>query len=482
VISGRDFAGLENGAEERNTAHNLAGPPWQLRDYVLKAESRHFGVRGPVRTRDLLVFLWLWLSGDVQLLASKAPVAVLAPPAAVVADPKILRVKIFPHEKSSKPHRRDTIRNIVRFEAPSDCLVYEGKTDQPGKTQKQLYRSSQFTIDARKDTLPLYIECATPARVVRAVGLPSFAYRGAFYVRARPEASAELEIINLVHIDDYLKSVVPSEVYSAWPMDTLKAQAVASRSYAMHHVGVVRSTRKDQVYDFDDTILYQAYTGIELENERTSHAVDTTSGEVLLHANNIIQAYYHADSGGTTESPEQVWASTIPYCQSRKEPEFPPDDLGGMWTQHFELPQLETVLRRKNILAAKQTIERLIVTPIGRTKAGRVKLITAVTPQGDRIPFPSKLLAKVVPSLPSYLFELHTKPGHTKSVEIVGRGSGHGVGLSQQGAARLAANLNWSYDKILKFYYSDVTLCDLETGTKGVLSCAAAAANISVAH
>ncbi|MGE0173506.1 MAG: SpoIID/LytB domain-containing protein [Oligoflexales bacterium] len=440
-----------------------------------------------MRISHILALLWFGLAGDGQLLASKSSIPLAPVPLIplsrpqVDTNPKIVRVKIFPHETHAKPHRIDVVRTKIKFQGSSACEVFAGKKDAAEKLPQLLYKATSFVIDGAKHKLPVYIDCPSPHRIVRFGDAPSFAYRGGFYVQRKAGTPADIEIINVVDVDDYLKGVVPSEVYSAWPMESLKAQAVASRSYALYHAKMARASKKDQLYDFDDTVVYQAYTGIELENERTSHAVDATNAEVLLYGDNIIQAYYHADSGGATESPEQVWHSSIPYCQSQTEPAFPAEQVASsVWTKQIEINSLERLLKQTKHLKPKQHIAKLLVTPFGKTKTGRVKTVTAVASDGSRIPFSSKLLRKVIPSLPSYLFEIAPSK-NMKSIEIVGKGSGHGVGLSQQGASRLAGNLGWSYEKILSFYYNDVTLCSLAKSGKPLASCSDTI-NVGLAH
>ncbi|HSM83786.1 MAG TPA: SpoIID/LytB domain-containing protein [Nodosilinea sp.] len=101
---------------------------------------------------------------------------------------------------------------------------------------------------------------------------------------------AGLMAVNFVLMHDYLSSVVGSEMYVDWPMEALKAQAVAARSYALvHHV---RHAKRP--YDLDNTQRYQAYLGIAKETNTTQAAVAGTTGEFISHNGGIVESLYAA--------------------------------------------------------------------------------------------------------------------------------------------------------------------------------------------
>ncbi len=99
-----------------------------------------------------------------------------------------------------------------------------------------------------------------------------------------------LTAVNFVLLHDYLSSVVGSEMYVNWPLESLKAQAVAARSYALvHHV-----RNASRPYDLDNTQRYQAYLGIGKETNTTQTAVVTTTGEFISHNGGIVESLYAA--------------------------------------------------------------------------------------------------------------------------------------------------------------------------------------------
>lgn len=121
-----------------------------------------------------------------------------------------------------------------------------------------------------------------------------------------------LTVINSLPLEEYLMGVVPSEMPSKWNVEAHKAQAIAARSYALANL----NKRGSRGYDLKDTPHDQAYGGASSETPQTTRAVLSTRGEVLTYDNKIIPAYYHASSGGKTNSAGEVWNHDLPYIQS----------------------------------------------------------------------------------------------------------------------------------------------------------------------
>src|SRR5690606_8349135 len=105
----------------------------------------------------------------------------------------------------------------------------------------------------------------------------------------------------------YLRGVVPSEMQANWPLEALKAQAIAARSYTL------TSLQPDSDYDICATVECQVYRGIAVEHERSDRAVLETAGLVLMHDGAFARTYYHSDSGGVVASSAEVWGESLPY-------------------------------------------------------------------------------------------------------------------------------------------------------------------------
>ncbi|MEM8810185.1 MAG: SpoIID/LytB domain-containing protein [Cyanobacteria bacterium P01_G01_bin.38] len=113
-------------------------------------------------------------------------------------------------------------------------------------------------------------------------------YRGRVLLLMREDG---LYAINYVMLNEYLYSVVGAEMSASWPIEALKAQAIAARSYALVH-NVRHGNRRD--YDLDDTTRYQAYKGVMTEANTTQAAVQSTAGEYISHNGGIVESLYAA--------------------------------------------------------------------------------------------------------------------------------------------------------------------------------------------
>ncbi len=125
-------------------------------------------------------------------------------------------------------------------------------------------------------------------------------YRGSFMVFLK---SGTLMLVNKLELEQYLYGVLPSEVSYSWEKEVLKAQAVAARSFAIYN----RLKNKTPEYDLDCSVASQVYSGRDVEAAPTNSAIDETAGEVLSYNGEVIQAFFHANSGGRTASSEEVW-------------------------------------------------------------------------------------------------------------------------------------------------------------------------------
>ncbi len=139
-------------------------------------------------------------------------------------------------------------------------------------------------------------------------------YRGAFELSS---FNGKLAVVNEVPLEQYLYSVVAVEMYSGWPEEALKAQAVAARTFAL---------QKGLGYQFQvahvvDTTLSQVYNGVGAEAERSTAAVKATAGEVILHKGKLIEALYSASAGGMTADATEAWNSEIAYLKPIKSPD-----------------------------------------------------------------------------------------------------------------------------------------------------------------
>lgn len=137
-------------------------------------------------------------------------------------------------------------------------------------------------------------------------------YRGDFELSA---LNGKLAVINELPFEEYLYSVVAVEMYPAWPIEALKAQAVAARSYALNKgLGF-------QIAHVVDTTLSQAYYGTNVESPNSTAAVEATKGEVALYNGQVIEALFSSSAGGMSANSEEIWNNSVPYLKAVESPD-----------------------------------------------------------------------------------------------------------------------------------------------------------------
>ena len=139
-------------------------------------------------------------------------------------------------------------------------------------------------------------------------------YRGSFLVKRLP--GSDFTFINRVTLSEYLYGVLPKEMSGDWPIEALKAQAIAAKNY------VIMSGTKYAAFGFnvDNTTNSQVYGGYSAEKPNSNRAVDETNGYVLTSVGEIVPLYYHSHSGGITDNSEYVWNAALPYIKSTLDP------------------------------------------------------------------------------------------------------------------------------------------------------------------
>ena len=160
-------------------------------------------------------------------------------------------------------------------------------------------------------------------------------------------------VVNVIGIEKYLGSVVGSEMPAKWPLEALKAQAIASRTYALKQKG-------NDLFDIDSTQKHQVYNGLESRTHKTTKAVRSTRSLVLVHDNKLINALFHSSSGGMTENSQDVWKNKYPYLSSVKD--FDKNNPKFRWQKKFSNNELTNLFPKTGGL---KNIEILDITSTG---------------------------------------------------------------------------------------------------------------------
>ncbi|WP_280166192.1 Ig-like domain-containing protein [Priestia aryabhattai] len=299
--------------------------------------------------------------------------------------------------------------------------------------------------------------------------------------------------VNTLPIEDYLKGVVPNEVYTSWNLQALKTQAVAARTYAMSYAGKV----------INDTVSYQVYGGYTWYDS-TNQAVDQTFGQVVTYNNKLINAVFSSSNGGRTESNSNAWGGTqLSYFPVKEDPydkqtpwtlaiqktqiDLTGKDLANYstwWNTVSEKDKTVTDNLKSWLVANKHPGKTIKITSIpkvsfyapssgGRVTKGAITVDYLV--KGD-VDSSQKLVVhhlelkdltstklKSMLNSRAMLSLLVTETNETStSTTFNGKGNGHGVGMSQYGAQKMAS-LGKDYREILDFYYPTTTLLSFYT-------------------
>lgn len=254
-------------------------------------------------------------------------------------------------------------------------------------------------------------------------------------------------IITEIPFEEYIKGVVAGEMPATFELEALKAQAVASRSYAMYQM----TATKDKEYDVLNTTANQVYlTDQQLKENwkeeylekinKVKKAVAQTSGEYLTYNNKVINAMFFSTSVGATENSEEVFVSALPYLRSV---DSAWDEASPVYTDTYTF-KLEDFYNKLNLpFNQNLNIEITSKTSTGRTRSLKIN--------GTEING-RDLAAKL--NLRSNYFDIIQ---NENNVTITTKGFGHGVGMSQYGANGMAKE-GYKYDQILKHYYQNTEI------------------------
>ena len=432
---------------------------------------------------------------------------------------------LFPGVSHAK-QENDLIRVLLtRFGSPSEISVNISGSYSIGSTYFQRGMTIQLSAGTGKNQILLRYEGMIIAysgkltlvrhqtegeNGLRLQGSTNL-YTGDLTVTNR---NGQLRLILSIPIEEYLLGVLPWEMSSGFPLEALKAQAVAARTYALTH----RSSDRD--YDVVDNTNDQVYAGISDNAPIIRKAVTATAGICVFYHNQMVTCYYTASNGGQIATIEQAWGKTdapTGYIQAKADPYDLDNDESVVRQASIPVspnendwPELQSLLKS----AAGKSLQKLGYSDdpddIRIREINDIKTVTtdniatALTFQlsidavrtesfseeessfltNDTISTeiydssedesrhfyslsnPIEVTLKIFPELESALqLSINNSPNElwnirkSKNAFIVeARRFGHGVGLSQRGAQRMASAYNWNYQQILHFYYHDITL------------------------
>lgn len=309
-------------------------------------------------------------------------------------------------------------------------------------------------------------------------------------------------IVNVIEVEEYLKGVVPNEMPVRFGLEALKAQSVAARNYVLSP-----RTKAYSAFDVVDSVASQVYFGANSEKQLSTKAVEETEGVVAIYNWDLILAQYSSTAGGYTESfsnsfsdpntkafpsehkpylvarpdilsqtPLNTEEAAAAYYKSRPD-SFDVRSPYFRWTKTWTKDELKKVLERT--LAEQSTTgfvhpyfnkgdklgDIVELKVLKRGDSGKIIEMEVVTTDRTYKIWKELVIrrtfvnqGKALPSANVVFENIKDENGNLVSINAFGGGYGHGVGMSQYGAGFMGSEMYQSYDKILKHYYTGITL------------------------
>lgn len=256
--------------------------------------------------------------------------------------------------------------------------------------------------------------------------------------------SGKLDVVSLVTMQHYLEGVLESEAGNHESKEYYKVQAIISRTYAMKNQGKFLH----EGFMMTDLTNCQVYLGKMYRNPKIEEAVKETENLVLVDEQmDLISAAFYSNSGGQTSSSEYVWSKKVDYLRSVHDP-FSKGKFNYQWSKSFDKKAFLNDIENKYNYPVEDTVA--LNELLNWKQENRAKyfvdwkyhiLLTDV-----RMDF----------KLKSTFFDVVDEGD---KITLKGRGFGHGVGLSQEGAMNMC-DMGYSFRDVLQFYYTGVHLID----------------------
>ena len=255
-----------------------------------------------------------------------------------------------------------------------------------------------------------------------------------------------ITIVNQIGLERYLIGVLESEVGPSQSKDFYKVHAVISRTYALKNLNKFIH----EGFNLTDLVNCQVYKGKMYNNKAIEEAVNETKNLVLVDKNiDYITAAYYSNSGGQTVNVEDVWLEPLYYLRSVKDP-YSVGKHNYSWTRKISKTKWLSYLKNKHNFPADNS--ELAKKACNFKQSYRKKYF---------LDWKHHILLTDIRNdfkLKSTFFSVTE---HTDHVVLNGKGFGHGVGLSQEGAIQMI-KLGYGFLDVLRFYYTGVHLVDLQ--------------------
>ena len=342
--------------------------------------------------------------------------------------PRYIRVSIFQDVSSLRLKIKGSYEII---DSTSNKVLNRGKNL---NTTVTVYTDGILLGNTRAKTNKFFIKPYYPESII----INGRTFRGDIQLIKN---NMKLSVINHIDLEDYIKGISVRETSHYWPIDSLKAEMIVFRTFALYKMQ--ENNQKD--FDLTSDVYSQVYSGRAAERYRINKAVDETRGLVLTYQGKIFPAFYHATCGGHTDDAFLFWNIDMPplkgvscnFCQDS--PHF-------KWHNVLSLEEVKDALVKGGLRI--ENIKDILI--LGRDKSERITDLKIVADKKD-IKISAKDFRNILgPNIiKSTNFQIKVID---HDVVFEGFGWGHGVGLCQWGAYFMAKQ-GYTYKQILEYYY-----------------------------
>jgi stage II sporulation protein D len=249
-------------------------------------------------------------------------------------------------------------------------------------------------------------------------------------------------VVSLVSMSHYLIGVIESESGNYQGTEYYKVQAIISRTYALKN----KTKFRHEGFMLTDLVNCQVYLGKMYKNPKMLAAVQETEGMILVdHDMNYISAAFYSNSGGQTANSEDVWSKEVSYLRSLSDP-FSKGKHNYYWTKSFSKSDFLHKLKHNYDFPIDD--EQAVNAALNFKQDYRAKYF---------IDWKYHILLTDMRTDFKLKSTFFTIEATGDKVTLMGKGFGHGVGLSQEGAMNMC-DAGYSYKDVLAFYYTNVHL------------------------
>lgn len=398
--------------------------------------------------------------------------------------------------------------SAITFRAVGNRIVADGLGPEAASLLEEMRGTAVLSpVDPASDKASFVIRKAAGS----SLSVDGRLFRGRLVVMA---SQGTLVVANQIDIESYVGSVVSSEMPGDWPLEALKAQAVAARTFAAYKTGITRLGHWGREMDLTglkpESIRIwatdQIYRGLSGEKPDAIKATALTCGQILTFEGAPIAAFFHADAGGVTEDSGYVWGGGAAYLRGVRE--VPYESPYSSWQASFGETALTDLLQKFGLSGSLEAVYGHTPGISGRwfrvcvrsgeelldlkgndlrlalghnvvrsllfssyVTGGNLPSTAVLNPELEARAVSESGQAAVIPGTCCILGKAGPRPAGRsplfvvsgieasgqKTVTFKGRGWGHGVGLSQWGAAAMAGS-GTGHSHVLLHYYPGTTL------------------------